>query len=85
MSNGFVDSDHLQDIADAIREKTGSEDTYKPSEMGDAIRSISTDIRTIAINVGVNGTYSPPSGKNGFSKVIVNVPGDIPYANTMSF
>lgn len=31
----------LQNIADAIREKTGSRKTYSPEEMPDAIRSIS--------------------------------------------
>ena len=30
----------LTDIADAIREKTGTSDTYKPTEMADAIAAI---------------------------------------------
>lgn len=38
--DGFVDRQALQDIADAIREKNGSSDTYTPSEMAEAIRGI---------------------------------------------
>ncbi len=37
---GFVDNTSLQDIADAIREKTGEETEYQPSKMGEAIRGI---------------------------------------------
>lgn len=40
MSNVFVEEASLQDIANAIREKNGAETTYKPSEMGNAIRGI---------------------------------------------
>ena len=40
MSNVFVEETKLQDIADAIREKNGTEETYKPAEMGDAVRAI---------------------------------------------
>lgn len=35
-----TDSDNYNDIADAIREKSSSSDTYLPSEMGNAIRAI---------------------------------------------
>lgn len=35
-----TDSDNYNDIANAIREKSSSSDTYLPSEMGDAIRAI---------------------------------------------
>lgn len=31
---------YIQDIADAIREKNGSSDTYTPDQMGDAVRGI---------------------------------------------
>lgn len=37
---GLVKEEHLQDIANAIREKNGTETTYKPSEMASAIRGI---------------------------------------------
>ncbi len=36
----LVNEETLVDVADAIREKTGTEETYLPSQMGDAIRGI---------------------------------------------
>lgn len=38
--DGYIKRQTLQDIADAIREKNGSSDTYTPSEMANAIRGI---------------------------------------------
>ena len=40
MAIKVIDDKYLVDIADAIRSKTGTEDTYKPTEMADAINSI---------------------------------------------
>lgn len=40
MTKVFVEDNELTDIAEAIREKNGTEETYKPSEMGSAIRAI---------------------------------------------
>lgn len=40
MAEVLVQDTSLQAIADAIREKNGTETTYKPSEMGTAIRAI---------------------------------------------
>lgn len=40
MARVFVNDNTLTDIADAIREKNGSADTYKPSQMADAVRGI---------------------------------------------
>ena len=37
MSKVLVTDTHLTDIANAIRDKNGSTDTYKPSEMANAI------------------------------------------------
>ena len=37
---GLINKKDIQDIADAIRAKLGIEDIFKPSEMGDLIRSI---------------------------------------------
>lgn len=38
----IIDDKHLNDIADAIRGKNGSTDTYKPREMAAAIEALST-------------------------------------------
>ena len=40
MSKVLVTEEYLEDIADAIREKTGGDATYTPAQMGDAIRNI---------------------------------------------
>ena len=42
MAKVLVNDSSLTSIADAIREKTGSSDTYKPSEMAGAIKAIPT-------------------------------------------
>ena len=39
----------VQDIADAIREKTGSAETYRIAQMGDAVRGITTGMSAWAI------------------------------------
>ena len=43
MEKVLVSKTNLTNIADAIREKLNTDDTYKPSEMSDAIRSLSVD------------------------------------------
>lgn len=40
MSKIFVEDTEMKDIADAIREKNGTDNTYKPSEMPQAIKDI---------------------------------------------
>ncbi len=58
MAKVLVTDTHLTDIADAIREKNGSSDTYKPSEMANAIESIESGITpTETINITENGSY----------------------------
>ena len=42
MAKVLVTDTHLTDIANAIRDKKGTSDTYKPSEMANAIQGIST-------------------------------------------
>lgn len=42
MANVVINDEHLISIADAIREKNGTEETYKPSEMATAISAIET-------------------------------------------
>lgn len=40
MANVIINDEHLSDIAEAIREKNGLTNTYKPSEMAEAIVAI---------------------------------------------
>lgn len=46
MARVFVNDSTLTDIADAIREKNGTKDTYKPSQMADAVRAIESGEKT---------------------------------------
>ena len=60
MSRVTVNEQYLQDTADAIREKTGSSDTYKPSQFASAIADISGgsgdfEVVTVSIINQTNG------------------------------
>ena len=73
-----VSDSTLTDIADAIRTKLDTEDTYKPSEMADAIESISggggSTLGTKTITQ--NGIYDAEDDSlDGYSEVTVNVSG----------
>lgn len=73
MSKVLVTESSLESIADAIRAKNGTENTYRPGEMAAAIEAIETpDLE--ALTATQNGTYAPSAGKNGFSGAVVNVP-----------
>lgn len=77
MANVLVNDLYLSDIADAIREKLNVETTYKPSEMANAIESISggggSSLGTKSVTA--NGTYNASSDSlDGYSQVTVNVP-----------
>lgn len=56
MSSYIIQSQTLTDIADAIRNKTGSSSTLTPLEMPNAIANISSGIstNTITIEIGEN-------------------------------
>ena len=78
MSKVLVNESSLTGIADAIRSKNGSTDTYKPSEMAAAITAISGGGEPIieALDITSNGTYTAPDGVDGYSPITVNVPQD---------
>lgn len=50
MGKAFIQESTLTDIADAIRSKNGSNDTYLPSEMADAINDIPVAIEEKDVN-----------------------------------
>ena len=67
----------FSDIADAIRGKTGSSATIVADDFPTAIASIPTGGGSATIeplSVTANGTYTAPSGVDGYSPVVVNVP-----------
>ena len=76
MAKVLVNESSLTGIADAIRGKNGSTDTYKPSEMAAAITAISGGGEPVieSLSVTSNGTYTAPDGVDGYSPVTVNVP-----------
>ena len=57
MSKAIITNEYLTDIADAIRYKNGSTDTYLPSEMASAIRLISGGENDYSWVVGDGDTY----------------------------
>lgn len=82
-----INDTHLTSIADAIRNKyiesgvdimgnNGVAPKYKPSEMATAINNLpkGSEIVITALNVTENGTYTAPTGVDGYSPVTVNVP-----------
>ena len=59
MGNKFYDESDIQDIADAIRSKNGTQNTYTVAQMAAAIGNIPTGITpTGTINIISNGTYN---------------------------
>ena len=78
MAKVLVNESSLTGIADAIRSKNGSTDTYKPSEMAAAITAISGAAEPVieALEVTSNGTYTATDGVDGYSPITVNVPQD---------
>ena len=55
----LTDTDNYENIAQAIREQSGTEDTYLPSEMPDAIRQLSpSDSKMDKVNPTGTGSFS---------------------------
>lgn len=75
MGKVFVTESYLDDIADAIRGKNGTENTYKPSQMAAAITALPDPAVLDDKTITANGTYDPSDDDlDGYSEVTVNVP-----------
>lgn len=80
-----IDDTNLKSIADAIREKNGTEETYKPSEMATAISEIETGgadalIERTATDITSNATVI---AENAFSYYRTLLSADFPLATTV--
>lgn len=75
MSQKLYEENNVRDIADAIREQNGTQNSYTVAQMGNAVRAIRTQPDLEALNATENGNYLPSSGKDGFSSVSVSVSG----------
>lgn len=82
MSKVMLSESYLDDIADAIRAKNGLTDTYKPSEMAEAISELggaTLGSKTITEN---DTYYASSDDLDGYFSVTVNVPN--PSTGTIS-
>ena len=82
MANTSNLSSFLTDVADAIREKKGTQDQIPAGNFDTEIKSIETGAKINNQNKDItkNGTYTADEGYTGLGTVIVNVPqtGDVP-------
>lgn len=85
-----VDDTRLQAIADAIRAKNGTSNTYKPSEMASAIESIPTSGGSGNIDALINRSITEISsnvalvGESAFANCTALVSADFPLATKVS-
>lgn len=77
MPKVLVTEEYLEDIADAIRAKNGTQNKYKPSQMADAIDEISgggtTPSGTKEISITENGTTTEDVTNYASAEINVNV------------
>ena len=78
MANVLVEETSLEDIADAIRGKNGTQTKYKPADMADAISAISgggiTPTGTKNISITQNGTTTENVTNYASAQITTNVP-----------
>lgn len=78
----LISTSKLTNLANAIRNKTGEVKSYTIDEMIEKINGMSSSVLT-SLNVTTNGTYTPPSGFDGFNTVNVNVPNNLVLIDTI--
>lgn len=76
MSKYVIEDTTLTSIANAVREKSGTSELIKVSDIPTAIAGIPTGSEPVIneLSVTQNGTYTASNGIDGFSPVVVNVP-----------
>lgn len=83
MSKVLVTESYLEDIADAIREKSGTQNTYKPHQMAAAIEAIDVTPPTQTKNATPSLFAQDIEPDTGYllSKVVVAA---IPYSTSLN-
>ena len=81
MAKVLITESYLSAIATAIRTKGGTVADLAPADMADAIDDLPQAAVLEAGSATANGTYTPSTGKDGFSQFTVA----IPAANGQSF
>lgn len=86
MSKVLITESYLEDIADSIRAKNGTQNTYKPSQMASAIDDISgggtTPTGTKEISITQNGTTTEDVTNYASAEITVNVSASSPTLQT---
>jgi len=74
MSNVLVDEQYLENIANSLRNKSGTQDKYKPSQMGSAIDNLPTGKPTQqkVVNAATTNVIVTPDEGYDLSQVTVN-------------
>lgn len=75
MSKKLYEENNVRDIADAIREQNGTQNSYTVAQMANAILQLHGEPNLETLTATENGNYFPSAGKDGFSSVAVNVSG----------
>ena len=89
MSKVLVTDTYLQNIANAIRNKNGSNVTYTPAEMASAITAISGGSSPILQNKTITPsanqqTITADNGYDGLESVIINGDADLISSNILA-
>lgn len=79
MSKVLVSENNLSSIADSIRAKNGTQETYKPSEMSTAIDNLPSGGDTSEY---FTETINPMSGYSGVAKMVKKLPPETTFSGT---